>query len=152
MKTLNFNKLTTADVDVFISMKKDFFAIDGYSFNEVVALENTKYFIDHPELGEVFLITDDQGRVNGFIILVFFFSFEFGGSVILLDELYLAETARGKGIGRAAVQFVKEFARNRGFKRVLLEIEHHNNRAKGLYLNEEFADHHRGLMIYNPGD
>ncbi|MBZ4191797.1 GNAT family N-acetyltransferase [Niabella beijingensis] len=141
--------LTEATTDLFIAMKQDFFAIDGYPFDEAAAKELTRYFLTHPEAGQLFMIYDETETVIGFLVLTFMLSFEFGGRVAFLDELYLNDRARGKGYGKYAVNFVKEYAAENGLKVIFLEVEHHNERARRLYESNGFRDHHRDLMIYH---
>lgn len=145
-----FRPLTPVFLDAFIDMKRDFFAIDGYPFNEALMRENTHYFQAHPETGAIFMIVDETGTAIGFLILAFMFSFEFGGRIAFLDELYLGDRARGKGYGKNAVNFVKTYAAGNNLKAIFLEVEHHNERAIGLYAASGFKDHHRRLMIYRP--
>jgi len=140
--------LTAGATDAFIDMKRDFFAIDGYPFDEDLTRKNTAYLLVHPQAGEIFMICDEAGAEIGFLILAFMFSFEFGGTIAFLDELYLGDKARGKGYGKYAVNFVKEYAARNQLKAVFLEVEHHNERARRLYEAGGFTDHHRGLMIY----
>ncbi len=142
--------LTPAFLNAFIDMKRDFFAIDGYPFDDALMRENTGYFLDHPEAGKIFMIVDEAGTPIGFLILAFMFSFEFGGRIAFLDELYLGDKARGKGYGKYAVNFVKAYAAGNDLKAIFLEVEHHNERAAGLYEASGFKDHHRRLMIYRP--
>ncbi|MCF3108031.1 GNAT family N-acetyltransferase [Niabella sp. CC-SYL272] len=142
--------LTPAFLDAFIDLKRDFFAIDGYPFDEALTRSNARYISEHPELGAVFMICDETGTPIGFLVLAFLFSFEFGGRVAFLDELCLGDKARGKGYGKYAVNFVKAYAAGNNLKAVFLEVEQHNERARGLYTASGFKDHHRRLMIYRP--
>lgn len=148
MDTEIIRPLTTTSVDAFIDMKRDFFAIDGYPFDEARTRENTRYVQAHPEAGVIFTIHDETGTEIGFLILALMFSFEFGGRIAFLDELYLSDKARGKGYGKYAVNFAKEYAAGQHLKAIFLEVEHHNERARRLYEASGFTDHHRGLMIY----
>ena len=142
--------LTTAATDRFIAMKRDFFAFDSYPFDEALTRANTQYFQTHPEAGQLFMICDETGTAVGFLVLAFLFSFEFGGRIAFLDELYLDDKARGKGYGKYAVNFVKEYAAENDLKAIFLEVEQHNERARGVYEAGGFRDHHRLLMIYRP--
>ncbi|UZJ65313.1 GNAT family N-acetyltransferase [Sphingobacterium sp. KU25419] len=144
---LTFEKLTFKNIDTIVAMMQDFYAIDGYDIDAQVSRENFKTFLDDERLGQSWLIKEND-LVLGYIIVVYFFSFEFKGRVALLDELYLNAAARGKGVGRKAVEFVKEYVEDQGCKLVLLEVEPHNIPAQKLYESQGFDFHPRNIMRY----
>ncbi len=84
----------------------------------------------------------------GYVILTFVFSFEYQGRIAFIDELYLKETARGKGIGAKTLQFIKEQIPKLSLKLLYLEVEHHNENAQKLYLANDFEIHNRKLLKY----
>lgn len=145
---LTFEKLTFENIDTIVAMMQDFYAIDGYDIDAQVSQENFKTFLDDERLGQSWLIKEND-LVLGYIIVVYFFSFEFKGRVALLDELYLNADARGKGVGRKSVEFVKEYVQNQGCKLVLLEVEPHNIPAQKLYESQGFDFHPRNIMRYS---
>ncbi len=144
---ITFEKLTSENIDIIVAMMQDFYAIDGYDIDPIVSRENFKIFLDDEKLGQSWLIKEND-LVLGYIIVVYFFSFEFKGTVALLDELYLNADARGKGLGKKAVEFVKEYVQDKGCKLVLLEVEPHNLPAQKLYENQGFGFHPRNIMRY----
>ncbi|WP_338419540.1 GNAT family N-acetyltransferase [Flavobacterium glaciei] len=85
-------------------------------------------------------------KIVGYIILTFVFSFEYLGRIAFLDELYVTETARGKGIGSKALEFVKAESHKLSLKLIYLEVEPHNTKAQNLYLAHGFEMHNRKLM------
>jgi len=145
---LTFEKLTFENIDTIVSMMQDFYAIDGYDMDPAVSRENFKTFLDDQNLGQSWIIKEND-LVLGYIIVVYFFSFEFKGRVALLDELFLNADARGKGVGRKAVEFVKDYVQEQGCKLVLLEVESHNLPAQKLYESQGFDFHPRNIMRYS---
>ncbi|WP_400262093.1 GNAT family N-acetyltransferase [Sphingobacterium sp. SG20118] len=145
---LTFEKLTHNNIDTIVAMMQDFYAIDGYDIDPVVSRENFEIFLKDENLGQSWLIKEND-LVLGYIIVVYFFSFEFKGRVALLDELYISADARGKGLGKKAVQFIKEYVQEVGCKLVLLEVEPHNLPAQKLYENQGFDFHPRNIMRYS---
>lgn len=59
----------------------------------------------HPDKGRVRLIEHAAERV-GYFILIDFWSNEYGGDLVTIDELYLRPAWRGLGIGRVVVERV----------------------------------------------
>lgn len=142
-----FKPLTLSDSDLLLKMMADFYAIDQYPFH----LENSKQllhqFITDENLGKSWLIYY-KNEVVGYVILTFVFSFEYQGKIAFLDELYINKSARGKGIGKETLLFIREQALKLSLKIIYLEIEPHNETAQKLYLANDFAIHKRKLMKY----
>lgn len=145
---LEFEKLTFEKIDQTVQMMQDFYAIDGYEMDEDISRNNFRQFIEQENLGQCWLIKDNE-QVMGYMILVYFFSFEFKGKVAILDELYLNAHARGRGIGKKAVQFIQDYAQQTAVKLIFLEVEEHNEAAKKLYSNQGFGFHPRKIMRYS---
>lgn len=144
---IHFKSTTPSDIDVIVSLMRDFYAIDNYLINTEKSKQLFKTFIENENLGKSWLIYHNH-EVVGYVILTFVFSFEYGGTIAFLDELYLSETARGKGIGNAALQFIQTEALKLKLKVIYLEVEHHNENAQKLYIAHDFAVHQRKLMKY----
>ncbi len=93
-------------------------------------------------------IIDVEGEVAGYIALAIGFTIEAGGHDGFLDELYLREPYRGSGIGREAVKFAIDACPSLGIRRLSLEVERHNRRARRLYEEIGFFTHDRILMSH----
>ncbi|TDX87030.1 GNAT family N-acetyltransferase [Epilithonimonas xixisoli] len=139
-------KANLSDIPELSQMMRDFYAIDLYPFDEKVTMDNFNKFITEEKYGNCFKILS-EGQMAGYIILVKYFSFEFGGEILFLDELFIKSDFQGKSLGKKALEFVKNYSVENGFKVVLLEIENHNEKAKKLYENYGFQNHKRSLMI-----
>lgn len=128
-------------------MMQDFYAIDNYPFDVEVSKKLFQEFITNEHLGKAWLIYSENNLV-GYVILTFVFSFEYGGKIAFLDEIYIKEIARGKGIGNTTIQFIKEQAKQLNVKLLYLEVENHNENAQKLYLANEFEVHNRKLLKF----
>ncbi len=142
---IQFKPLVLADVETIVPMMQEFYAIDNYHFNIDVSKSLLQEFISNENLGQSWLILSDA-EIAGYIILTFIFSFEYQGKIAFLDELYVTETARGKGIGNKAIEFVKAESHKLSLKLIYLEVEPHNKKAQKLYLAHGFEIHNRKLM------
>ena len=78
------------------------------------------------------LIIEDSGKIIGYSILINFWSNEYGGNILFIDELYIIPKYRGKGIGAG---FIKYLVENRygNSAAISLEITPSNTRAGELY-------------------
>ena len=143
----SFKPLEITDIEVITQMMQDFYAIDNYPMDVEVAKNLFQEFISNEHLGKSWMIYSEN-EIVGYIILTFIFSFEYGGKIAFVDELFIKETARGKGIGKEAIQFIQREVPKLSLKLLYLEVEPHNENAQKLYLAHDFEFHNRKLMKY----
>lgn len=140
-----FKPLQTSDIDTIVPMMQEFYSIDNYPIDIAVSKTLFLEFLENPHLGRAWLIYSDE-EIVGYVILTFVFSFEYKGTIAFLDELYISDKARGKGIGKKALDFIHQEALSLSLKIIYLEIENHNEIAQKLYLSKDFVVHNRSLM------
>ncbi|MGH2664477.1 GNAT family N-acetyltransferase [Flavobacterium sp.] len=145
---ISFKPLEKSNIENIVSMMQDFYAIDNYPIDIEVTKELFVKFISNQNLGKTWLICDENETI-GYVILTFIFSFEYKGTIAFLDELFLSEKARGKGIGKKVIDFIQAEAHKLKLKVIYLEVENHNENAQKLYLASDFIVHHRKLMKYS---
>jgi GNAT superfamily N-acetyltransferase len=126
-------------------MMQKFYAVDNYPIDIEVSKKLFHEFITNENLGKSWLIYCDE-TIVGYVILTFIFSFEYNGKIAFLDELFIFENARGKGIGKITLEFLHNQAIYNNLKLIYLEIESHNKIAKNLYLSNNYTIHNRQIM------
>ena len=97
------------------------------------------------DLGRLWVI-DLDGAPVGYVVLTFGYSFEYEGRDALIDELFVKEELRGRGIGRQTIDFLSEACPSLGIKAVHLEVDHDNANAQRLYRNSGFEGNQRSLL------
>ncbi len=140
-----FKSIVIDDIEILVAMMLDFYAIDNYPINPEISKKLFQEFISNENLGKAWLIIS-QNEIVGYIILTFVFSFEYQGKIAFLDELYLSEEARGKGIGKETIRFIQSESSKLGLKLIYLELEPYNENAEKLYLASGFKNHNRKLL------
>ncbi|MBI3724595.1 GNAT family N-acetyltransferase [bacterium] len=103
-----------------------------------------------PERGEV-LIVERERKPLGYAILVSFWSNEFRGEALLLDELYVAPEHRG-GTGARVLELIEERARRRRIRHLALEVLPGESRVARLYERAGFTTSNRSLYKKVLGD
>ncbi len=93
--------------------------------------------------GRILLVQSHNANIVGYAVLAFGFSLEFGGRDAYLDELFISEHVRGRGIGSAALAAVCAWARRENLCALHLEVERDNEAAKALYIRAGFEDRSR---------
>ncbi|MBX7077788.1 MAG: GNAT family N-acetyltransferase [Nannocystaceae bacterium] len=92
------------------------------------------------------MLVHADGQTVGYVIVVPFLSNEFGGRIAVLDEVFVMPSLRGRGHGTAAIQAAVAWARERGFRFVMLEVNDRNVRARALYQRLGFVAQARRTM------
>ncbi|UQA69005.1 GNAT family N-acetyltransferase [Stenotrophomonas maltophilia] len=143
---LDFRLATRADEDLLIALMREFYAEDRIDFDDARVRRGVDALLANPRNGEVLLWLDEAGEVVGYAVIAMGFSLEQGGHFMLLDELYLSHRARGRGRGKQALAICEQRARGRGVSRLRLEVNHHNELARRLYLASGYIDDTRDLL------
>lgn len=146
---VSFKEIEKTDIDCVVNLMQEFYAIDNYPIEKETSKKLFEAFISNENLGKAWLILSDN-EIVGYVILTFVFSFEYKGRIAFLDELYLSEKARGKGIGKKTIAFIKEEISKLAINLLYLEVEKHNQKAQKLYIASDFEFHNRKLMRFKP--
>jgi ribosomal protein S18 acetylase RimI-like enzyme len=134
-----------ADLEALLGAVARFNVEQGYAFEELSARAALGELLAHPELGRAYRILR-EGEAVGYAVLCFGFSLEWGGRDAFLDEIYLDESARGHGVGRAALDALLEAARALGVRAVHLEVEAGNEAGQRLYRSAGFSGNERRIL------
>jgi ribosomal protein S18 acetylase RimI-like enzyme len=140
-----FRPATPADIDVLLPMIGELYALDHIRFDEPVVRAALRTLLQEPSYGSVWLIADRDQPV-GYLVLTFDYSLEFGGREAFVDELFVREQYRRRGIGTRALEFAEAACRERAIRALHLEVERTNGAAQRAYRKAGFVDHDRYLM------
>ena len=130
------------DKEIFMAMAKDFYSSNAVEHNiDINIIEATfEAAVSNSPFMRALMIEDDNAPV-GFGLLSFYHATEVGGLAVLLEDLYINEACRGKGLGREFMCFMeREYP---SAKRFSLEVAKENTRAIELYksLGYEILDY-----------
>jgi GNAT superfamily N-acetyltransferase len=100
----------------------------------------------HPDYGTI-LVFESEGKIAGYAVLINFWSNEYGGIVLSIDELYILPQFRGKGIGTDFIQYLHA---TKFHNAVALELEviPYNTRALKLYEKLGFKPSDRHHLLW----
>ncbi len=136
---MHLRRAGRSDLEQLLRWSRDFeHGAHGEPFIERTLAE----FERSPGRGEIVIL--ETPAPVGYAILVSWWSNEFRGEALLLDELYVAPEHRG-GTGMAALRAIEELARSRGVKLLSLEVLPETPRVHSLY---QRAGYTTGRTLY----
>lgn len=140
---MNFRRAVAEDVPALLDLQQRFYTNEGYPYDRAAMERGMRELIGDALLGRLFVMDDAP---VGYLVITFGFSLESGGRDAFVDELYVADTSRGQGLGTLALKIAEEACREAGIRALHLEVEHTNPRARALYERSGYKAHDRHLM------
>jgi GNAT superfamily N-acetyltransferase len=134
-----------ADVDVLVALRRDFCRHLEIGFDEQPARVALARLLDDHSLGGAWLVVSG-GVTVGYVVLIFSYSLEFDGRDAYVDEIYLRESHRGRGLGREALLFAEGVCAALGLRALHLGVDRNNVRALTAYLKAGFEDRNHCLL------
>ena len=143
-----FRVASSVDLETLLSFARAFYAHERIAFDEPKARAAFRRLLEDPQFGRVWVIFGD-GTPVGYSVLTFGFSIEFGGRDAILDEIYIKEGYRHRGLGGQALRLAEDACRELGVRALHLEVERSNTTAQKFYRAHGFIDHDRYFMTKN---
>jgi GNAT superfamily N-acetyltransferase len=132
--------------DHVLRMMRELYATDAPELNVNPANfpATIDRLLDEPSRGRIVLFMRDS-VLAGYSLLIPYWSNEFGGMVVLIDELLVESEFRGQGIARAFFAFI-DADRPFGAVALALEVSPKNSHARALYESMGFDERHFRMM------
>ena len=120
---------------------------DGQEPNDYMSREKIRPTLNrvltHPDHLRI-EVFKEQNQLIGYALLYSFWSNEYGGMVLNLDELYVMPLFRSRGISSLYIQSLKE--KSHDYVLLTLEVMPGNEKAKALYTRLGFKENKRTFM------
>ena len=123
---------TPEDLDRLMPLVAGFHAQSGIEQDEDTRRSALVPLLDGSPHGAIWMIGPRVAPV-GYIAVAFGWSIEFGGLDAFLDEIYVREKVRGRGMGSEALAALVRALSEQGVGAMHLEVEADNDRARLLY-------------------
>lgn len=91
------------------------------------------------EKGTIFVFEIGK-EIIGYSILINFWSNEYGGNIVYIDELFVRKEWRGKGVATKFIQYLAKKRINNAVS-LFLEVTPQNKKAEELYKRLRFEVH-----------
>ena len=126
-------KMTESDRDLYIEMAEEFYHSDAvlHPIPRAHFEKTAEEALKSGTYAEIYLL-EYEGKTAGYGLTARTVSQEAGGQVLWIEELYIREAFRSRGLGREFFSYLEE--NNKGvLSRLRLEVEADNTRAISLY-------------------
>ena len=141
----SFRVAEPSDADALVEMMRGLYEHDRTPFDEPAHRAALAQLLADDSYGLAYVMSLD-GEVAGYVVITFGFSLEFRGRDAFIDELFVKDEFRGRGLGAAAIRFAEGVCRGRGVRALHLEVERANAGAQSVYRKAGFKDHDRYLL------
>ena len=138
---------TPADIDKLEPMIAAYHALEGIETDEDHRRTAVIPLLEGSPHGAVWLIGPKISPV-GYVAVTFGWSIEMGGLDGFIDELWIRDKVRGRGMGTEAVATLLKSLKSAGLMALHLEIAPQNSRAETLYGRLGFSRRPFNLMTW----
>lgn len=146
---IKYRKFKSSDKKIVAGLIKDFYkelpGIRGIDDKKI----NRTFLAFAADSGKGNILVIGKGKIIiGYALLANFWSNEWGGNVLFLDEIYLKPEFRGQGIGKNFINYLIKKKYNRATA-IQLEVAPHNKKARALYKAIGFKPYQNEYLLYN---
>jgi len=135
MSDVGMRRATPADLEPVLALARAFGIEEGRRYDEAHVRGALEPLLRDDTYGQVWLVddSDGDGTLVGYAVLTWGWGLESGGREGLVDEIFVAGPARGRGLGGTLFACVLSAAREAGCRTLFLETERVNEAARRLY-------------------
>lgn len=128
---LNIREMTVEDKDAVIEMMRVFYASEAVLTNgsQEIFEQDVAYCVGDSPYLEGYIFEENDNTI-GYAMVAKSFSTEYGKPCIWIEDLYMKQDYRGKGIGVSFFAFIEKKYPNTIMR---LEVEEENSHAIHLY-------------------
>jgi diamine N-acetyltransferase len=146
MVEISLRAARSSDIDTLVGLMEEYYAYEALEFDAPHAHAAMFRLLNDETLGKVWLIHAYESVV-GYIVITFGYSLEYGGRFATVDEFFIFEAYRGRGIGTQALAIVEAYCHEFDLRAIELETERGNWSAKRFYDRLGFKDNGRYLLV-----
>lgn len=115
-----------------------------YMLGEMYSLKELQSHFENPNYHYYFLSND------GIFLGIMGFENHYKPSTTKLHRIYLLQEAKGKGLGKLGLNFLKEQAKSIGNQRIILNVNKENS-SYNFYISQGFKVYEEGIFEIGKG-
>ncbi len=129
---------TLDDLPQLVDLLYDLFSQEAdFIPNREKQQRGLRLILEQPSRGRIFVLRNGS-RIIGMINLLITISTAEGGFVLILEDLVVHCDHRGQGYGGRLLSHALAYAKEKGFLRVTLLTDQHENKARSFYEHHGF--------------
>lgn len=140
-----FRRARGSDVAAIMEAMAAYYAEEGCPFEPDAARNAVAALAEDETLGALWVV-EFGGALFGYFGVTLGYSLEYRGRHAWLDELYVREGARGRGLGAEALELAEAFCRDHGIRTLHLEVARHRMAAFDMYRRHGFVERDRHVL------
>ena len=137
-KSLNIVPATTEDLPQLVELLMDLFDMEG-DFEPIFIKQEDglNLIIVHPIRGRI-LVIKNSTKIIGMVNMLFTISTAEGGLALILEDFIIHPMNRGMGYGKLLLNAVKDFAKNKDFRRITLLTDKISEESQRFFKDQGF--------------
>jgi GNAT superfamily N-acetyltransferase len=147
MSRAEIRAATPADADALLPLLQAYWTFEGTAGFEATALQRRLSELLSDRTYGLAWVAEQEGRLIGYLLAAFVFSFEYGGRMAEVDEFFVDEASRGRGIGRRMLETARQALQQAGCAALQLQVADANRQAQNFYSSLGFAPK-RGYRLW----
>ena len=137
-KSLNIVPATADDLPQLVELLMDLFDMEGdFEPNYSKQEDGLKLIIEHPNRGRI-LVVKNSTKIIGMVNMLFTISTAEGGLALILEDFIIHPMNRGMGYGKLLLNAVKDFAKNKDFRRITLLTDKISEESQRFFKDQGF--------------
>ena len=131
-------KIEAKDKYAFLEMNHTFYHSEAvlHTIPEKNAADTFSLILNGSPYADAYMLEED-GEICGYVLLALTHSNEAGGLVVWIEEIYIKDNFRGRGLGGRCIEFLKQcYPKAVRFR---LEVSDSNEAVKRLYARHGFS-------------
>jgi len=129
---------TIEDLPELVQLVEELMSLQGDFMPDREAHERgLALILEQPNRGRIFVLRNDD-RIFGMVNLLFTISTAMGGLVVLLEDFIIHPNHRGQSYGTMLLNYVKDFAKHKNFKRITLLTDKIGEESQNFFKKEGF--------------
>jgi ribosomal protein S18 acetylase RimI-like enzyme len=133
MSRVEIRAATTVDAKAILPLLEAYWAFEGTpGFDSDTLNRRLVEFLSNRAYGLAW-VAQDADRLVGYLLAAFVFSFEYGGRMAEVDEFFVEEASRGRGIGRRMLETARHALQREECAALQLQVADDNRPAQKFY-------------------
>lgn len=122
---INIKKASRSEIDEILNLINGLYDYNYIPFNEDKIRFALEKLVSDESLGHVWTVYD-KNVIIGYFIVSLGYSLEHNGQIAIIDEMYIKESHRNQGCGKAILGVIEDLCRAHNINTIALEVEKHN--------------------------